>query len=265
MRNNLIDKVELNDTILKSGFPFQLRTANNLIDLGFKIQLSYQFFDRSRERDVELDIVAIHQQEFKTKKGEKIIGILRIGIECKDNSLPYVCFGLKHSEQNNFGFLDSDSFYCHLVTSKDKGIPNKFAIPIFEQNHSKILTKKYHHQFDEDLRFHFATAIERKGKNEQKFFKLHITDNLNQTLGKLGAFIGDFHGYGSNAGLSTDLLEEAYGLPVINICFLALIHSGIHFQYILGKFRSRRIVSYSCISQPLLHQLVNKLCRRFCG
>jgi hypothetical protein len=234
MQNNFIDKLELNDAILKSGFPFQLSIANKLIDFGFKVQPSYQFFDISRGRDVELDIVAIYQQEFKTTNGEKILGILRIGIECKDNSLPFVCFGLKHSEENIQGFLDNDSFYCHLVTTKDKGMPNKFAIPIFEQNHSKLKAKKYHHQFDESLRFHFATAIEKKGKNSQKFLKLHIPDNLNYTLGKLGAFIGNFHGYGSSAGLSNSLLEEAYGLPVIDICFLALVHSGNHFQYILG-------------------------------
>lgn len=235
MSNTVISEEQLKKAINNSGFPFELRIAKQFADLGFSIQPSYQFYDASRDKDTEIDLVAIQNIPFKTTNGKKIVANLRIGVECKDNSLPYVCFGLKHENKTEPGVFDADTFYCHLQTSRDKGIRNRFALPLFDSKDRGQGVKNLHHQFAESVRFYSVATIEKKGKGNQSFFKLHLSDTMSSALAKLGAFVGQFY-EPPNSKVWDDghHIEEAVGASVVSICFVALIHSGSHFRYMLG-------------------------------
>jgi len=237
MSNTIISEGQLKKIIDNSGFPFELRIARQFADLGFSIQPSYQLYDASREKDTEIDLVAIQNISFKTTNGKKVVTNLRIGIECKDNSLPYICFGLKHENKTEPGVFDADTFYCHLQTSRDAGYRNRFALPLFDSENKNIggEVKKLHHQFAESVRFYSVAAIEKKGKGNQTFFKLHLSDTISSALAKLGAFVGQFYEppY-SKAWNDGHHIEEAVGAPVVSICFVALVHSGSHFRYTSG-------------------------------
>ena len=110
-----IDNNQLNNAINQSGFPFELEIAKTFSDLGFEINLSHLLFDKNRNKDVEIDLMARKREVFDTTSGNKLLLITNIIIECKDNSLPYVCFGMEHKSKDNPGYLDNDLAYCQKI------------------------------------------------------------------------------------------------------------------------------------------------------
>jgi hypothetical protein len=222
--------------ISDSGYPLELQVAKQLVDMGFKVQPSQQFFDVSRGKDVELDVVAHLHRSWQTKRGNTVRGVLRLGIECKDTSMPYVCFGLPHSVAPAPGVFDGDAFSCHVVTSRDDGLPNRSAIPLFDSDYGGAGLKSKHCHFSGSHRFHAITGVEEKG-DKARPFKLHTPDKLMNVKSKLGAFVGDFHGYGSARPLvHGSRMVEDMGVekgPMITVCFTMLLHAGPHFRYTL--------------------------------
>jgi hypothetical protein len=215
--------------IRDSGFPFELRVIKKFVEMGFDTQPSYRFFDESKEKDVEIDLLATKREVFETKRGKKVLVIVNIAIECKDNLLPFVCFGMPYTKTTEPENVDTDSSYCHIITSRDDGLPNKFAYIVFEPANKDIYAKDHHHQFIDSLRFHRVTTLEQKGNR----VKLHTPDSLNTTLAKLGAFVGDFDKFSAKKSAGKKrYLEDMQKMPVIMICFLALIHTGEQYRSI---------------------------------
>jgi len=234
--NPLISKAEVLALIQQSGFPLELRITKTLVRLGYEVSPSHLFYDRSRDKDTELDIVATRNKTFTTQSGKSIVGILRIGIECKSNTLPYVCLGLPHSTSVDPGIVDGDGLACHFLTSRDDGFRNRFAFPLFGSDGDVgFLPKQNHHHFAGDVRFHFLGGVDPKGKAE---FKFHETDALGLAQSKLGAFVGNFHRYGEKPEFVLDRTSEQMGVmkgPVVVACFTLLVHSGIHYRFTLDN------------------------------
>src|SRR5262249_38471917 len=152
--------------ISESGYPFELRVAKQLVDRGFKVQPSQQFFDVSRGKDVELDVVAHLYRTWQTKRGNTVRGVLRLGIESKDTSMPYVCFGLPHPAMPAPGIFDGDVFSCHVVTSRDDGLSGRNAIPLFDSDYGGAALKAKHYHFSGSHRFHAITGVEQKNDKQ---------------------------------------------------------------------------------------------------
>jgi len=219
-----------------SGYPFELRVTQKFFDRGYNVKPSYRFLDESREKDVELDLVASKNEYVETVSGKKAYTMLRIGIECKDNSLPFVLFGSETRRAPQPEYIDDDTFYCQISTSRDKGFLNRFSIPIFGNNDSYGEVKKFHHQFNDLCRYYSVSHVEKKGKESNPFLKLHQSDSLAYATKKLGAFIGEETKFvsgqdGKNTG---KLLEEAMQAPIILITFTMLAHTVPHFRYCNG-------------------------------
>ncbi|MEK8018160.1 MAG: hypothetical protein VSS75_014900 [Candidatus Parabeggiatoa sp.] len=232
-----LTSTEINKLIQKSGYPFELRVVQKFFENGFDVKPSYRFFDESREKDVELDLIAIRNGYLETKSGKKVYAMLQIGVECKDNSMPYVMFGTKANRQTEYGFVDSDSFYCQISTSRDRGMQNRFVYPIFNSEYTKIEVKDIHHQFKEDCRFYSVAHVEKKGKDNNPYFKLHQSDSLSYATSKLGAFIGQANNFMTDKNVKSfgQCIEEMQKAPVITIVFSMLAHTQSHFRFCTGN------------------------------
>src|SRR5438046_2357266 len=75
---------ELEELVEASGFPFELAVAQEFRRIGFEIYPSHRFLNRGREREAELDLLAIQRHKLETKSGRKVEGTLRIAVESKD-------------------------------------------------------------------------------------------------------------------------------------------------------------------------------------
>ncbi len=226
-----LDLDNIRHLIQQSGFPLELQIAEEFAAAGFDIKPSYMFFDVTRGKDTEVDLFAVRHEQLSSTKGNEAIAVLEIAVECKDHSLPYVLFGMKHSRHVDPGFIDYDCFYCHIETSRDNGMPNKYAVPMFDSNHGGWDVKAHHHHFLNEISYYFVTAVEEKGRGNQTSLKLHVPDSLSYATAKLGAFIGNFHRYGiENSAPQTRYMEKMVGI-VMRICFLLLVHSKPHYRY----------------------------------
>jgi len=233
METMKVTREDVKRLVAESGFPFELKAAKHLADLGFIVHPSYQFYDASRGKDTELDVVAFLNQKWKTKSGKTLQGILEVAIECKDNSLPYVCLGLPRPPDPAPGILDGDSGYCQIATSRDDGLANKFALVLFDSEHGGKDVKLRHHYFVGDTRFYFLAGVEMKGSRGKEFLQLHTPETISYAKTKLGAFVGNFHGYGANRPPFLTRSVEEIGLekgPMILVCFTVLLHSGVHYR-----------------------------------
>lgn len=218
---------ELDQLILESGYPFELKVATALLSKGYDVKPSHQFFHRLRQQEAELDILATREVEYSTTSAGRVRCVLELAIECKDNSLPYVLFGFPSPAPPAPGILDGDSAYSKIRSTDDK-FPNFLAFVSLGDSRvpASASIKASHHQFNTPHRFYQASAVEvQNGK-----LKLHVSDRLRKALNGLAGYIvavQDNWTEGKKAlesGMSYD--------PTIWISFLALVHSGQHFRYI---------------------------------
>jgi len=222
---------ELEKLVHVSGFPLELDVARELREAGFEIYPSRRFFNRFKQRDSEIDLFAVRRHLRQTKSGKKVEGVLRVALECKSNSLPYVLFGLENSVLPDSSVVDRDSFYCHVQTTRDSGIGNRFAwVSLDEEMSRSGWSKARHHQLATPERFYAATAVEITGKS----YKLHLTANLADSLTKLGAFADHLTDSWSKAGANREALESR-GFPSILITFFLFVHAGHHFRWSIDR------------------------------
>jgi hypothetical protein len=224
---------EIAALVEKSGFPFELTVAHVLLELGFEIQPSVRFFDRSRGKDVELDIVAVSAVEtFKTTKGRQANAVLRLVIECKASSLPFVLFGLPAPAAPDPGMMSGDFPYLHINTTRDKGHPNRHSMTAFHTQNNNLRAE--HHHFQGDSRFHLATGVEHVGGDPKKRqFKLQAPETLGDALRKLAAFAAhDLKSW--QLSIKTIDLEkkEPEKGPFILVTFFLLVHKLPHYRFL---------------------------------
>lgn len=226
-----IDKQKVIQAINDSGFPLELKVAQIFKERGYSIQPSKIIHDKEKEKDYEVDLIASNKQVIE-HSGKKLLTIAQIAVECKDYHLPYVFMGVDNIKSPEKGFFDPDSYYCHIESSRDGKLPNKFALTIFDSEYGGQELKKNHHHFTDELYFHSATALEEKGKGDNKYYKLHTPNIILHPVSKLGGFVGDFHGYGKSSDMKyNEMMEEVNKMPVLRICFLMYVHTSDQFQY----------------------------------
>ena len=217
---------ELRKLIKDSGYPFELSVAETLMSQGFDVRLSHQFFNPLRQQDSELDILATREIEAESKRLGHVRCILELAIECKDNSLPYVLFGLPSPPPPTPGLVDRDCFYMKIRTSDDK-FANYFAMPSFGDSRGSqpINTKPSLHQFKGAFRFHQVAAVEVQSNNR---LKLHVTDRLRTAIGGLAGYTEYMQEAWMKAKKSFS--EMPYD-PTVWVSYLLVVHSGDHYRY----------------------------------
>jgi hypothetical protein len=222
MDNHLtIDK--LKDLIHQSGFPFELKIAKKLSQLGFQIEVSHRFYDKAREKEGEIDIIARWKTILNTDDERTVSCVLDLVVECKNNSLPFICFGLDYNVKREPENIDNDAWYCKIRTSRDKGAPNIVSPFLFS---GKDDIKSKHHQFIGQKRYFSLTSIERKDRT----FKLHLPDELQRSISKLSAYIQSTDISWRTLSKDRELMEGKH-LAFISVTFLTLIHSGKHYRF----------------------------------
>lgn len=223
-----LSEAQLLACVKESGFPFELEVARELVSMGFEVQLGYRFLDRSKKRDAEMDIIARESAVTMTQRGTPVRHSLRLVIECRDTSLPLVLFGVANRKfVPQTDQMDADWPFCWIDTSRDQGIPNKFSSIAFDESRSKLFRKRFHHQFDGDVRFSTVTTVEW----EKKRPKLHVTDRLRSTLANFGAFVEDSRATWLNITSAADFEKMIGGIPTVELTFLLLVHSGEQYRY----------------------------------
>ena len=226
-----VNKEKVIDAIKKSGFPLELEVAKVFKNSGYSIQPSKIVHDKEKDRDYEIDLIASKNEEI-TWDGKKMLIITQIAVECKDYNLPFVFMGIDNIQSPQKGFFDPDSYYCHLESSRDGNLPNKYALAIFDTEHGGQDLKEKHHHFKNDIYFHSATALDKKGQKKNPYYKLHTPNVITHPVSKLGSFVGDFHGYGKSPDMRyNEMLEEVTKMPVLRVCFLVYIHTSNQFRY----------------------------------
>jgi hypothetical protein len=220
---------ELLECVHESGFPFELQVARELASLGFDVSLSHRFFDRAKNRDAEIDILATDSRETQTKSGKTVYQSLRVAVECRDSSQPLVFFGLPNIKpETPPDKMDPDWRYCWIDTSRDAGIPNKFAAIAFDEARSELFRKKFHYQFNGLHRFSTVTTVEWQNKRP----KLHVTDRLRSTLSNFGAFADGSRATTETMTRSPREFERMMGGMVwLQLTFLLVVHAGKQYQY----------------------------------
>jgi len=213
-----------------SGFPFELQVARGLASLGFDVRLSHRFLDRAKNRDAEMDILATDSRAAETKSGKAVHHSLRLAVECRDSSQPLVFFGLPNAQTPlPADKMDPDWPYCWIDTSRDAGIPNKFAGIAFDESRSELFRKKFHYQFGGPTRFSTVTTVEWQNKRH----KLHVTDRLRSTISNFGAFAEDSRMTTEKLTRSPREFERMMGGTVwIQLTFLLVVHAGKQYQYL---------------------------------
>ena len=166
------------------------------------------------------------EYESKTASAGRVRCVLELGIECKDNALPYVLFGFRSPQPCGLGLVDGDVFYSKIRSTDDK-VPNWLA-PISlgdGRDPPSASVRSSHHQFNTANRFHQATAVEIQGKRQ----RLHVASRLRAALTGLGGFLLD-----TEDGWQNALKAFRSGMPydpTLWVTFLLLVHSGQHYRY----------------------------------
>lgn len=221
---------EVLKAIENSGYPFELTVAKQFLDFGFEIQPGSRFFDRNRQKDVEIDLRAMLKRSYQTTKGNTVTVVLQLMVECKDNSLPFVFFGLDYAPEKEEGMMDPDWPFVHVNTTRDKRQPNRHGMVCFLNDKKNNSFKKDHHHFASGPRFFRAATMEWKDKT----IKLSETSNLQDALRKLASFIDHFHATWISLAAERDIEEMTEGVPYIYVPFLLIVHSGQQFRYSLS-------------------------------
>lgn len=222
---------EIERMVRRSGYPFELSVGRVLLERGYQVRPSFRFFDRDRDRDYEIDIVADKVEDVSLTDGSKVECHLRVAIECKSSRFPYVIFGLPEPEAVPLGILDPDFSYLHINSSKDHRHPNRYAAVLFLREQGKIRAE--HHYFTANsLRFHHSAVIEVKGDGleARKKAKLNISDNVSEAIRKLAGFAGNQHD--TWQGILSDGGEGLLrGKPHLYVYFFLLVHPGHHYRW----------------------------------
>lgn len=226
-----MDNSEIINAIGKSGFPVEVECAKKLKDLGYKVNPSMNFYDYFRNKNTELDIRGIKSKTYLSQDNPEINCMLTIAIECKKFSDPLVLFNIPNENLIEDEYLDDDSFYCHINTSKDKA-PNYFAFPIFDSKSTKIHVKKNHHHFLDESRAYNLTQLEKYPSDNKTYrVKLHTPQSIKYSLEKLGAYAFNFnHQWFEIIKNSHYNLETKFNASTINVLFLILVHSCDQFK-----------------------------------
>jgi hypothetical protein len=220
---------QVREAIAASGFPFELQVANRLIELGYEVEPSSRFYDKQRQKDVEIDLVARSSKRYQTKGGKEVECQIQLAIECKDNSLPFVFFGLDRIEQGPPGTMDRDYRFAHISSTRDRGQPDRQAMACFLND--KEFKKHHHHFASQPPRFYLATTLEWRNK----ILKITVTDNLQDAIRKLASFVQYYSSMWAKMAKEMNLEEMNQGIPKTVLTFLLLVHSGQQFRYSFGN------------------------------
>jgi hypothetical protein len=227
---------EIQGLIDESGFPFEVSVARVLLDLGFAVEPSHRIYDPSRGKDVEIDISATFTSEEKISDGNAVTSAIRIGVECKDSSMPYVFFGLPHVDEKRPGSLDPDWPYVHINTSRDLHHPNRYGMGLFARDRADNSIKSIHHHFSESHRYRVATQVDCKGNAFNGPFKLHVSDAVVDATRKLARFVTAYHETWQAAMKSArdivDFETMLGGRPYFGSCFTLVVHNVPHYRYL---------------------------------
>lgn len=205
-----------------SGYPFELKVAAELLANGYEVRPTHRFYSASREKDLELDVLALKRSTLQLPSGPVEV-TLQLAVECKDNSFPYVLFGLAHHNEPLLGMLDLDGLYCHVQTTDDSIVPSPLSMFAFDAGQSTN-PKGSHHQFSTPERFHLAASAEPDGKR----LKLHVSERLRVALATLGEYL-EASQQSWLAGLPFMKSHLGYN-PMLVLTFPVLIHSGPHLR-----------------------------------
>src|SRR5579864_3360771 len=134
---------DLQPCINDSGFPFQFQVVDALAQRGYEVSPSHCIYDPQRQTSCELDLVAIKRTVYDRPVGS-FTANLNLAIECKDNDIPFVNFGLKYGPTVRPEYVDEDSRYLHITTSRDKSA-GYFRMAALD---SKGTLKPEHHQLN---------------------------------------------------------------------------------------------------------------------
>lgn len=211
---------DLLKAIEDSGYPFELKVAADLMSLGYDVKPTHRFFSKARDKDLELDILAFKRQAVPTPSGTLDL-TLQLAVECKDNSLPYVLFGLPISQRPLPGALDPDSLYCQIQTTDDTNTPSQLTLFAFDAS-QPTNPKASHHQFNTAERFHLAAAAEPNGDR----LKLNVSERLKTGLSTLGEYLETAQAAWVD-GIQFVRAELFYNRS-LTVTFPLLVHSGGH-------------------------------------
>lgn len=222
MNSNDFTRADLLKAIKDSGYPFELQVASELLAKGYEVRPTHRFFSASRQKDLELDILAIKRTRLERSTGPVEV-TLQLAIECKDNTFPYVLFGLPHHSDPLPGSLDPDGLYCHVQSTDDTGVPSQLSVVAFAPGEATN-PKAAHHQFCTFERFHLAAAAE----PDRDRLKLNVSERLRTALSTLGEFL-EASQQSWFSGIRF-VKSQLYYNPMLVLTFPLLLHAGSHLR-----------------------------------
>lgn len=224
----MIDMDLLKKGIRDSGFPFELRVATQLVNLGYDARPSLYFPDHDRGKDAELDLLAAKQFKFETASGRKISATIRIAVECKDTANRYVCFGLPKQLPREPYEVGVEVYTPHFRTSRDQGIKSRYNIVLFHPPGKESPQVVEHHHYRSEIRYHSVAIAEARERGGRQHYRVSSTDSIRYSLARLGSYVGQ----SGNHDVSDRVLEEIASGPYLNVLFSALVHPEEHYLYL---------------------------------
>ena len=215
--------------VKESGYPFELMVAETLSGLGFDINASFRYFDKTRGADAEIDLIATKRKTVSTTKGREVRAVLRLAVECKASALPYVFFGLPAPPPPQPEMLDDSYHYVHVNSSRDGTHPERYGMGSF-LNDTRRLMRSRHHHFSAPVRFHQVTGVEITGAGEKRRMKLHVPGALSDALRKFAGFNTDDVAKWSGLLRQPGFHKVMDSPPTIIVKFFLLVHATPHFR-----------------------------------
>ncbi len=224
MDPSAVTEKDIEAAIARSGYPFELEVASAFLAAGWSVSPSYQFYSPVRDREVEIDIVAIRTSEFSNER-LSISAALKLLVECKANAFPYVLFGLPAPACKPDVF-DPDYRYCHVDSTNDRGMPSGLALVAFDKRGENDVKAKHHH-FASSERFHTARAVEPHNKE----LKLGVSERLGTALAGLGEALDIQHEGWLKAVDTVRTLRKDSPHHIV-VTFPLLVHKGRHLRVV---------------------------------